>query len=133
MTTYAEILEGLAEIQKRLAENETEWGNVAGEAVAAKYAYDREYAVAFVRATGTVDQRKNKAIAATVDSGTYERLETAKQQEAVMRQVSDSLGKQLSSLQSQLKAMTREAPQTGPQPSWSSTSQDRAVTQRYGS
>jgi hypothetical protein len=117
--TYADIQRKLEEIETKIAEHEKEWAEAAGKAVKFKGLYDKEEAIAFVKATGIERERRAKALSATVDSGTYEQHITWGEKAKAAQSLASSLETRASILQSLMKGTTREAPQTGPQPSWS--------------
>lgn len=113
--TYEQVQARLTAIEEDLANLDT---SKAEDFFRAKREYEKAWAEAYIATEGTVDERRNRTILELYDSAVYTDLVVAEAGYEGMRAKSRVLEARASIGQSLLRAMTREAPQSGVQPSW---------------
>ena len=117
--TYAQIISRLEEIEEALAVLDQEQDHPAAAYFRAKRDWEHEWAKTYLRQEGTVDERRNRTIIALYSSPAYKALVTAEASYEAHKAKQRTLETRASIGQSLLRAATREAPQNGPQPAWS--------------
>lgn len=121
MSEYSEVNARLMAIERELEEKSSGWEDYEEELIRAQAEADKEEAKALLGTDrGNAEGRKADALLTTVKSGKYDRLVEAKVKREVARKRESTLDKRASILQSRLRAMTREASQSGQQPAWRS-------------
>ena len=117
MSDYSDALEELAKIEHRMGEGENDWERAAEDAVRTKQEFEIAMAKATVRQRGgTVGEREANALIECEEQHRWKA--EAEGREAARKVTMKLLESRATSLQARLKAMTREAPQSGPAPAW---------------
>jgi hypothetical protein len=119
LLTYAEILERLGNIESELGERSATGDKAAQDYYDTKRDFEVAWAKHYLGTSGTVEERKQQTIMALWRSDEYTEHVKAQASYEGWKAATRVLESRASILQSLLKSVTREAPQTGPQPQWS--------------
>lgn len=119
--THAEILDRLEGIERALAARQTRGEESAANYHRAKRDYEEEYAKTYVATDGAPTERKQQTLLKLMPSDAYKRLVVAEAEYEGWRAAMRTLEARSMIGMALLKASTREAPQHGPQPAWSSS------------
>lgn len=120
--TYDQIVTRLEEIEEALAVLDHETDHPAAAFFRAKRDWEFAWAQTYLKQEGTVEERKQRTIIAMYPSEDYKRFVVAEARYEAHKARTRTLETRASIGQSLLRASTREAPQNGSQPSWSSRS-----------
>jgi len=118
--SYVEVTGRLEAIEDDLAKRQDEWEKAVDDFARVTGEWKLRYARTYLQTEGTVKEREQQTVVtiAAAPDDLYDRYTDAEARVATRRSVYEVLDKRASVNQSLLKAMTREAPQTGVQPGW---------------
>ena len=114
--TYAQVLDRLTEIEGDLSRLEDH----ADSYFRAKRDWELAWAKTYMQTEGTVEERRQQTLLNLATSESYKKFIVAEAGYEGWKAAYRTLDTRASIGQSLLKAMTREAPQNGRQPEWSS-------------
>jgi hypothetical protein len=117
--SHAEIVDRLEQIERGFAEQESKGEKAAADFFTTKRAFEEQYALTYMATEGQATERKQATLLSLMRHPAYKAHVVAEAAYEAHRAAMRTLEARSMIGMALLKASSREAPQSGPQPAWS--------------